>query len=119
MQLHPTLADGAERQEHREQKAESQGHKVENREQGAESWGRRTASRRRKAENWERKAESPIRRAERGGRMSDQIFCDAVIAAGIFYLVVCLCFIACPTRGVRILRWSRKLAEKTENRRYS
>ena len=51
--------------------------------------------------------------------MSDQIFCDAVIAAGIFYLVVCLCFIACPTRGVRILRWSRKLAEKTENRRYS
>jgi hypothetical protein len=119
MQLHPTLADGAERQEHREQKAESQGHKVENREQGAESWGRRTASRRRKAENWERKAESLICRAERGGRMSDQIFCDAVIAAGIFYLVVCLCFIACPTRGVRILRWSRKLAEKTENRRYS
>jgi hypothetical protein len=69
-------------------------------------------------EHLERKAESQGRRAERGGRMGDQIFCDAVIAAGIFYLGVCLCFIACPARGVRILRWSRKQAEKTENRRY-
>jgi hypothetical protein len=82
------------------------------RERGAKSQGLGAASEKRIAEN-------PKRNAERGGRMGDQIFCDAVIVVGIFYLGACLCLIACPPRGLGILRWSRKREEKTENRRYS
>jgi hypothetical protein len=51
--------------------------------------------------------------------MGDQIFCDAVIAAGIIYLLACLCLIACPPRKLCILLRRRNQSEKVEYWRYS